>query len=249
MPEKILKLTDTFWNIRGSFRIGGLLDIGTQCSLVRLRAGGYVLLDSYTLSEATLDEVRGVTDGGRDVTAILNLHPFHTLHVRKAHAQFPNARLYGTSRHRRVAPELPWAPELTEDESFHALYADDFDFSVPRGVAFVPSNENLHFSSVLAFHRESRTLHVDDTLNWAPFPFGGVGLHPTLSYVLDPRPGAAAELRAWGEGLAARCADVDHLCTAHFGAAPALDGSLGAKVGAALRGVERTLAAHAKKYG
>ncbi len=32
------------------------------------------------------------------------------------------------------------------------------DFMVPKGVRFVPDNENLNFVSVLAFHRASQTL-------------------------------------------------------------------------------------------
>ena len=35
-----------FLNIRGSFKVGGLLDIGTQCSLVRRANGRFVFLDS-----------------------------------------------------------------------------------------------------------------------------------------------------------------------------------------------------------
>ena len=36
---RILKLSADFWNIRGSFKLGGLLDIGTQASLLRLASG------------------------------------------------------------------------------------------------------------------------------------------------------------------------------------------------------------------
>ena len=61
---------------------------------------------------------------------------------------------------------MGWQPELTESEGFAALYADDFDFMVPAGVHFVPKNEKLHFAAVLAFHKASRVLHVDDTLNY-----------------------------------------------------------------------------------
>ena len=32
MSDRILQVADDFWNIRGSFKIGGLVDIGTQAS-------------------------------------------------------------------------------------------------------------------------------------------------------------------------------------------------------------------------
>ena len=73
---------------------------------------------------------------------------------------FPDATSYGTARHRRLAAPLRWAPETTDNDAFAARYADDFDFLVPRGVDFIPDNENLHFASVLAIHRSSKTLRV-----------------------------------------------------------------------------------------
>ncbi|HKP59844.1 MAG TPA: hypothetical protein VJV78_24135 [Polyangiales bacterium] len=88
----------------------------------------------------------------------MNLHPFHTLHVRAVAQQFPHARLYGTPRHKALAPELRWEPLHTDDAALHGLFADDFRFSVPRGVDLVPASDHLHFSSVLALHRATGTL-------------------------------------------------------------------------------------------
>jgi hypothetical protein len=48
MSGKILHVADDFWNIRGSYRVGGVIDVGTQASLVRLASGKFVMLDSYT---------------------------------------------------------------------------------------------------------------------------------------------------------------------------------------------------------
>ena len=39
MSEQILKISDEFWNIRGDFKIGGFLNIGTHASLVRRTKG------------------------------------------------------------------------------------------------------------------------------------------------------------------------------------------------------------------
>ncbi len=253
MPNHIVEISDDFWNVRGSYKVRGLLELGTQCSLVRLKDGRFVLLDSYTLSGQVEERIRARTDGGRAIAAVLNLHPFHTIHVKKVHEQLPDAKLYGTARHKARAPELPWEEELTESPELHALFADDFAFSVPRGVDFVPANENLHFASVLALHKPSRTLHVDDTLMYLTLPLmTGLGLHPTLKKVLQPRPGAVAEFRAWGDELVALCEGADRIVTAHgpkLAPTPPAGTTLADQVRVALGKVEGILDKHEKKWG
>ncbi|MEM7160525.1 MAG: hypothetical protein AAF799_47250 [Myxococcota bacterium] len=248
---RIHEIADGFWNIRGSFKILGLLDVGTQASLVRLGSGGFVMLDSYTLEGPTADEVLRLTDGGKAVEAVINLHPFHTLHIEPMAKLFPNAKHYGTARHHSRFADMSWEPERTETAAFAALFADDFDFMVPRGVDFIPSNENLHFASVLAFHKPSATLHVDDTLNWMPFPLGNrLAFHPSLKGVLERRPGATADFRTWAEEFIARCDSVRQVCTAHAKLAPVADdppGGIAQRVREALGRVEKVLVAHEQR--
>jgi hypothetical protein len=260
MKHRIIQVADDFWNIRGSFKIGGVVDVGTHVSLVRRGSGKFVFLDAYTLDDSVAHEVRELTNGGADIEAILNLHPFHTIHVRSMHEGFRNAKLYGTARHVSRFPELPWQPQLTESDELQAMFGGDFDFSVPRGVDFISSNENVHFSSVLALHRASQTIHVDDTLMYVTLPkvarlFGHADLlsfHPTLAKALEKRPRASADFRHWAEDLAARWRDARNLCAAHTAALTA-DGNRGASIHArilqALDKVGRTLAAHERKYG
>lgn len=219
----MLRIADDFLNIRGSFKVGGLIDIGTQCSLVRRASGKFVFLDSYTLSGKVQRDVDALTNGGKDVEAILNLHPFHTVHVRAMHERYPKARLYGTARHLSRLPDLPWEKTRTEQARLHKLFEADFEFSVPRGVDFISANENVHFSSVLAFHRASRTIHVDDTLMYVrlPLPARVLGFqdtllfHPTLRQALEKRNGAGRDFREWAEELAADWRDAENLCAAH----------------------------------
>lgn len=248
---RIHEIADGFWNIRGSFKILGLLDVGTQASLVRLGSGGFVMLDSYTLEGSAADEVLQRTDGGKAVEAVINLHPFHTLHVQPMATLFPNAKHYGTARHHSRFADMNWEPERTETEAFAERFASDFDFMVPRGVDFIPSNENLHFASVLAFHKPSATLHVDDTLNWMPFPLGNrLAFHPSLKGVLERRPEAAAEFRTWAKELIDRCDSVRHVCTAHAKLAPVSDdppGGIAQRVRDALARVEKVLVAHEQR--
>lgn len=252
MADRWVAQADGFWNVRGSFKIAKVIDLGTQTSLVRLGSGRFVLLDAYTLRGDVEREVRARTDGGAAIDAVLMLHPFHTIHAARLHRQLPHAKLYGTSRHPRIHPDLPWEPLHTEDPALHALFAADFDFTVPRGVDFVPADEHLHFSSVLVRHRASRTLHVDDTLmNW-PVPLvGGLRLHPTLAKVLQPRPGAAADFRAWCAELVALCEGVDHVCVAHTRAiaTPPAGTSVADWVRGAIARAEKTVAAHEARWG
>ncbi len=259
MSNQILKVSDDFWNIRGDFKIGGILNIGTHASLVRRANGKFVLLDAYTLEGEVKERVDTHSNGGADIEAIINLHPFHTVHVRKVHQQYPDAKLFGTQRHLDKFPELPWEADLSESDECAALFADDFEFSVPAGVDFIPSNEHLHFSSVLAYHKASKTMHVDDTLMYLQLPGllgkikkAEVTFHMTLGKTLERRPLAAEEFRGWARQLAEQWGDAENLCAAHSAALLGRDNrseSIGNRILNALRKVEKTLQSHEKKFG
>ncbi|NND00868.1 MAG: hypothetical protein HKN85_11865 [Gammaproteobacteria bacterium] len=256
----IIQISDNFWNIRGSFKIAKLLDIGTHVSLIKRSNGKFLFLDSYTFSAAAKAKINQLTNNGRDVEAVLNLHPFHTVHVKNMHKTFPQAKLYGTSRHVANYSELPWEKQRTEDPELHSMFAGDLEFSVPRGVDFISANENIHFSSVLALHRSSKTIHVDDTLmyfqlplikNWFELP-ASLRFHPTLAQALEKRAGAADDFRQWAEELSEQWREAENLCAAHT--APLImnlnkGASIHERMLKALRNVKLILAAHEKWYG
>lgn len=139
------------------------------------------------------------------------------------HEDFPNAKLYGTDRHVKLAPELPWEKVRVDNPSLHKIYSNDLEFSVPRGVDFISKNERVHFSSVLAYHKASKTIHVDDTFMYLKLPFllrlfgnkARLSLHPTLTQALEKRAGAANEFRQWCEELASNWSDAQAVCAAH----------------------------------
>lgn len=258
MSDKLIRITDDFWNIRGEFKIGGVINIGTHCSLVRCTDGQFVFLDAYTLESEVKAHVDAVTNNGADIKAIINLHPFHTVHVQAAHEQYPHAKLYGTQRHHDKFPELSWQPELTESTECAMLFVDDFEFSVPDGVDFISDNEHLHFSSVLAYHKASKTIHSDDTLMYLRLP-GAIGrlkkpevsFHMTLAKTLEKRSGAANEFRMWARHLAEQWSDAQNLCAAHSATLLGKDNvgqSIALRIENALAKVEKTLQAHEKKY-
>lgn len=104
MSDEIHDLGSGFWNIRGSFRIGGVINVGAQCSLVRLQSGRFIFLDSYTLTDEVRAQVMALTNDGQDVEAVLNVHPFHTVHCAQMAKDFPQAIFYGSIRHAEEVP-------------------------------------------------------------------------------------------------------------------------------------------------
>lgn len=260
MAHSLIQVADDFWNIRGSFRIAGVLDVGTQASLVRRPGGGFVLLDAYTFRDEVAAYVDEVTDGGAAIEAVLNLHPFHTIHVEAVHQRYPRARLVGTPRHRARLPDLPWDELGTESPALHAEFADALEFSVPLGVDFISDDEHVHFASVLAFHRASGTIHSDDTFNYlgrsAVLRLAGmadtVSFHPTLAKALEPRAGAAQAFRDWAGMLIADWKGAKNLCAAHTAALLEEENTgapLHQRLQAALEKVEPTLVKHEQKHG
>jgi hypothetical protein len=260
MKEDIIEVSPEFWNIRGSFKIGGVVDIRTHASLVRLANGNFVFLDSYSLSNAARARVGKILGKSGVLEAIINLHPFHTVHVERMHELYPEAKLYGTVRHRERFADLPWEEELTEEPALHALYEADFAFSVPRGVDFVSSNENIHFSSVLVLHKASHTIHVDDTFMYLELPLplrmlgwkDSLAFHPTLAKALQRRAGAATDFREWARELAEQWRDAENLCAAHTSLLLARDNrglSIHERMDKALRRCGPKLRLHERRYG
>jgi len=250
MADEWVETGPSFWNIRGSLKVAGVFDVGTQMSVVRLASGRFALLDSYTPDTATQRRLLELTDGGNAVDFILNLHPFHTLHVANLVGLFPKAKLYGTARHAARFPHLPWEATRTESAALADLFGEDLKFSVPQGVDFIPENQLLHFASVLAFHPASGTLHVDDTLTWIDVPLvGGLRFHPSLPHVLQKRPQAVGEFRKWLSELRTLFGEVRTICPAHMKALPPNDGQLRRRLDRAIDKIAKTLDRHERKYG
>ncbi len=248
MTERVIDLGSGFWNIRGNLRIGGVLNVGTHSSLVRLSSGDFVFLDSYGFGDEAAGQVMALTDGGRAVRAILNLHPFHTIHCETMHRMFPQADLFGSDRHHRKWPGLPWQPQRVEAPDVAARFPD-LRFSLPGGIDYICQNERVHAGSLLAYHPASNSLHVDDTLNVLPIPGWlrrllrqpQVGFHPTLGQALQDRPGAAQDFRDWALRIADEWRDIRTVCAAHSQSLAIAPGSFPGHMARALAKVEPVL--------
>lgn len=251
------QLAANFWNIRGAFKVAGLIDLGTHMSLVQRDDGRFIVIDSYAASGPDREEFRKLTAEGEAIDAIINVHPFHTIHCRAMHEFAPKARLFGTRRHRQRAPDLPWMEQLIEEPSTQQMFAGDLEFAVPDGVDFVCENENVHVASVLVRHRSSGIVHVDDTLNVlaAPGPLGRLlpqsrlKFHPLLARALQRRPGAVQDFERWAVGIADRWKETPIVCAAHSAVRRLSPGGWHEEILAALSAVEKKLDAHRLRHG
>ena len=219
MSDKIIDLGAGFWNIRGTFRLGGVLNIGTHCSLVKLTSGKFVFLDSYTLTDDVRAQIMALTNNGQDVEAVLNLHPFHTVHCAQMAKDFPQAIFYGSSRHHKKVPEVQWAKDLVESDAVAERYPE-LKFSISQGIHYIAPNEMIHAGSLLAFHPASKSLHVDDTFMSPPTKLleavlPELLLHPTTKKALKNEPNAGKEYCDWASNLAHEWREVRNFCAAH----------------------------------
>lgn len=250
-------LADSFWNIRGDFKIAHVINIGTHMSLVQRPSGKFILLDAYELDQDDQNELLALTGGGSQIEAVLNVHPFHTVHCKFVHDMLPNARLIGTRRHHEQAPHLTWDPALIEESATQQEFSDILEFSIPAGVDFIPDDESIHVSSVIVLHRESGIIHVDDTLMYLDLPsliekFGTgpkLRFHPKLAEGLEKRAGAADDYVRWARQLARDWADTEIVCAAHKGILRLTDQTFPEAIELALEHASDKLEKHRKTYG
>lgn len=219
MSNEIQDLGTGFWNIRGAFRIAGVLNIGAHCSLIQLSSGNFVFLDSYALTGEVRDQVMALTDNGKKVEAVLNLHPFHTLHCEQMAKDFPQATFYGSSRHPKQVPEVQWSDDLVESDAVAQRYPE-IKFSLVQGIEYISSNDMVHAGSLLAYHPASKSLHVDDTFISPPLKLleailPEVLLHPTTKKALKKEPNSGKHYCDWVTNLAHEWRDVRNFCAAH----------------------------------
>ncbi len=250
-------LSDNFWNIRGDFKISHVLNIGTHMSLVRKPDGRFLLLDSYELDRSDQKELLELTDGGALIDAVLNVHPFHTIHCKFIQELLPHARLIGTKRHHQQSPDLHWDSDLIEDPATQRQFADILQFSIASGVDFISDDDSVHVGSVIVRHKESGIVHADDTLMVIDLPAlvqmvvpgPKLRFHPKLSDGLEKRVGAADDYIRWARDMARDWADTRTVCAAHNGIARLDDESFTDTINRALEHASSTLDDHRKTYG
>jgi hypothetical protein len=216
---------ENFWNLRSSLVMFRFVDIGTHMSFIRLSTGKFLVIDCIDLSnKAVKREVDTLTENGSLIEAVLGVHPFHTLFFPAFQQLYPNAGYYGTPRHLRNFVDMKWSGSLGDEATRCLWEAEEVFLRIPDGAEFeFPPAEDVHFSSVVVFHAHSKTLHVDDTINY----FHGAGWvlrllgkkdnlmeFWSLEKGLDHTPESPRMFKAWVEHIIHDW-DFDNICAAH----------------------------------
>lgn len=224
--SRIVDLGAGYWNIRGDFKLlGGMINIGTQMSLIRLSTGKFLVIDTCGVSAPDKTRIDELTNNGALIEAVIATHPFHTLFFAPFYKWYPGAQYFGAPRHLRRIKEIPWAGSVT-DAAFQQRWESEGVFMrIPEGADFDPSDEGNHFSGMFVYHQPSRTLFSDDTimffvnpgcvLRCAGFSNNHCGFWD-LKKGLKPTKEAPAEFEAFMRGVLADW-DFDNLCAAHTG--------------------------------
>jgi hypothetical protein len=146
-----------FYQLRGKFLVaGGLIDIKTHMSFVRLGNGRFIVIDTCdTSNESVIKEINLLTRDGELIDAVLATHPYHTVYFRQFYYKYPRAKYYGAPRHLEIIPEIPWAGSLN-DESVRDLWEPEIEIRIPAGADFVNTTADNHFISAFVFHPKSK---------------------------------------------------------------------------------------------
>jgi len=217
-----------FWNVRSSFKLKGIVDIGTQMSFIRLSNGKFLVIDTVPLSDSLKLEIDQLTDGGNKLEAVLAVHPFHTLAIGDFYRTYPNVPYYGCPRHLRRLNVIPWAGDLNNEE-IRKKWEPEIQMRIPAGAEFInPEPEAYnHFICVWVYAVAARVIHVDDTINYFSNPStimkivgkkpGLMEFHPSMAGPgLHPTPEAPREFQVWVQQILNDW-DFDTMCCAHIG--------------------------------
>ena len=131
--NELYQVANDFWNIRVNFKtFAGLVDIGSHMSLIRLLNGNFLAIDTVILTDETRAGIDRLTDNGHRLEAVIGVHPFHTLAFASFHQIYPGAKYYGTPRHLRRLPDIPWAGSL-DNCQMRRRWEPEVEMRVPAG--------------------------------------------------------------------------------------------------------------------
>ncbi|KAJ3234847.1 hypothetical protein HDU78_005598 [Chytriomyces hyalinus] len=139
--------------------LGGLINVGTHMSFIRLSSGKFVAVSAVDLDAEAKAEVDRLTANGKNIESVLATNPFHTMAFEPFYALYPDARYYGTPRHIRNIKTIPWAGSVADDAVLK-MYEPEIEMRIPAGAEFndpKPEATN-HFSGLVVYHRASKTL-------------------------------------------------------------------------------------------
>ena len=108
-----------FYNLKTPFYckevLGGLIDIGTHMSLLKLESGRFIVIDTCPLDPPAKKELDLLTVNGTLIDGVVATHPFHTTYFEPFHILYPNLKYYGTPRHIRNINTIDWAGDVSNE--------------------------------------------------------------------------------------------------------------------------------------
>ena len=236
------EIPNGFFNYRTPLNmVGGLIDVGTHMSICKLSNGNFLVIDTAPVDAIAKEDIDIITNHGELIEAVVATHPYHTLSFESFHKLYPNKNInwYGTTRHRENIPSIPWAQgddNLVGPQSpiLDKWQTQGIAMRIPEGAEFINPG---HFSCVFVFHEASRTIHIDDTLNYFDEDAGFI-LYTVVFRIFNNRPGnlllhssafndkpdhgffntpdATQHFSIWLEKICTEW-DFDCICTAHKG--------------------------------
>eukprot|EP01039_Chlorochromonas_danica_P005635 gene5635-6215_t len=226
IASPLISVGTNFWNLRGSFLLFNLVEIGTHMSFIKLPTGKFLVINTVDITPAAKSAIDSLTNNGQLIEAVLATHPFHTIYFPSFHRLYPNTRYYGCPRHLKKV-SIPWTGSLVDPAILSSWEDQGVFLRVPDGTDILTPAEDNHLSCVFVFHRESRTIHIDDTIMYfehsscflrclgahagdMDFWAGGLkkGLKNTKEAPLEFKNFIQSVINDW---------DFDNVCTAHVG--------------------------------
>jgi len=130
--NELYSIDPGFWNVRGRFKVLKLLEIETQMSIIKLRNGKFLIIDTVEMNDHLREKINHLTNNGENIEAVVATHPFHTLSFPAFYQLYPKAAYYGTPRHLRRLTEIPWAGNL-DDCNVRKKWEPDVEMRIPEG--------------------------------------------------------------------------------------------------------------------
>lgn len=122
-----------FWNVRASFKLFKLLDIGTHMSVIQLRNGNFLVIDTVEMNDQLKKELDDLTNNGTKIEAVVAVHPFHTLAFPGFYKLYPDAKYYGTPRHLRNLKDINWTGQLDDNKESLSRWEPEVELRIPAG--------------------------------------------------------------------------------------------------------------------
>jgi hypothetical protein len=114
--KHFVEVGNGFYNLKTPFVLYGVIDIGTQMSLLRLKSTGtFLVIDTCAMSPAAKEEFDHLTSNGTLIDAVIATHPFHTIYFETFYAMYPTLKYYGTPRHIKTIPSITWAGDVSTE--------------------------------------------------------------------------------------------------------------------------------------